>query len=122
MGKHFALTLQLPAYNTGRANIRSSRKGVLHGIKTQHIGVALFASLVVLFLVYLVQVNNFATKGYEIKQLQTRIGGLQSQYKQLETQAAQLQSIQRVQGDQNTASMVPVAKINYIQTTALTQR
>jgi len=120
MGKHFALTFQLPAY-TKQRQVRTARNGIA-GIQAVHVGAAVLVLLVGTVLAYLVQVNNFATKGYEINRLQTQLAQLQDEHDKLQVQAAQLQSIQRIQTDPAVLNMVPINQITYVQTTALTQR
>lgn len=120
MGKHFALTLQLPFY---RSEQEKKKHPHTSSIKVQHIGFAVFTLSVFMVLAYLVQVNSFSTKGYEIGSIQNDISKLQSNYQGLEVQVAQLQSIQHIQSDPQIAAMVPVTSISYVQQSAiLTQR
>lgn len=114
MGKNFALTMQLPMYR-GRRQIQRKSASARSGL-------ILVLSCAVLLVLHLVQINSFSTKGYEIKQRQREVTQLKEQAKKLEIQAAQLQSIQRVQGDQVILNMVPVTGVSYIQTTSLTQK
>ncbi len=120
MGKHFALALQVPLYKTEQKKKKTPAR---RGLKTSHIGFALFFACCALVLAYLIQVNGISTKGYEIGNLQGKIGDLQTSYQNLEVKAAQLQSIQRLQSDPEIAAMVPVTSITYIQEDPiLTQR
>ncbi len=124
MGEHFALTFKLPQYQRQRqqSKKRAFALGAGLNIDISRLGVAVFASIILLFLIYFFQVNSFATKGFEIKNLQQKIELLKESQKQLQVQAAELQSFQRIQGDPTLLNMVPVSNISYIQTTSLTQR
>ncbi len=117
MGKHFALTLQLPSYKK-----ELNRNKTAYSANNQQIGVAIFIASLALILIYLIQVNSFSTKGYEIRRLQKQISEQKDNYQKLETEAAELQSIQRIQGDQKVLNMVPVDNVSFIQTTSLSQR
>lgn len=116
MGRHFALTYRLPNYNREKTRVNFWQ------VDYQNLGIAVFAAIALMTLVYLVQVNTFSTKGFEIRTLQKKIDTLKDQQKDLQLQAAQLQSFQRIQGDPAIMNMVPVTSISYIQTTSLTQR
>jgi hypothetical protein len=122
MGKHFALALQLPAYQSRSRKNKIRSSPILKNINYEHIGIAVFALLICTFLAYLIQVNNFAAKGYEINQLQNKISGLQADYKKLEAESSQLQSIQAIQSDNATFNMVPVNSVSYVQPLNLSQR
>lgn len=114
------MTLQLPFYRSEQNKKKHPRTS---NVKVQHIGFVTFALSVFMILAYLIQVNSFSTKGYEISSIQNNISKLQSNYQGLEVQVAQLQSIQRIQSDPEIASMVPVTSISYVQQSAiLTQR
>ncbi len=113
MGKHFALTFNLPGARLSPRSALSSQPNW---------GFAVLAAGCLLIVIYLVQVNSFSTKGYEINNLQKKIQQLKDGQKALEVQAAELQSLQRIQSDPIILNMVPVSSINYVQTTSLTQR
>lgn len=121
MGRHFAAALQLHSYRSEqqKQKIRYSRK--FHG-HANIIGACIAVLCLAALLNYLFQVNSFATKGYEIKKLDTRLTQLKEQHRKLQLEAAQLQSIQKIQMDQATLNMVPVSSISYIQITSLSQK
>lgn len=117
MGKHFALTLQLPRYTSERKNRTS---GVM--LADRKWGAAVLFTSCLLLITYLVQVNSFATKGYEIGNLQKKIDQLKTEQRTLEVQTAELQSLQRIQAQPTILNMVPVSSISYVQNTSLSQR
>lgn len=117
MGKHFALTLQLPKYHIERKAKTSTLT-----LENKNWGMAILVVGSMLILSYLVQVNSFSTKGYEIKSLQKKVESLRNDQKALEVQSAELQSLQRIQGNPSVLNMVPVSTISYVQTKSLTQR
>ncbi|MDB4940060.1 MAG: hypothetical protein JWO40_485 [Candidatus Doudnabacteria bacterium] len=117
MGKHFALTLQLPKYRSER-----SVKIAPFTLENKKLGISVLVLGSFLVLTYLVQVNSFSTKGYEIRNLQTKVDQLKNDQRALEVQSAELQSLQRIQADPAVLNMVPVSTISYVQTTSLSQR
>ncbi len=119
MGKHFALSLQVPLYR----NRQKKKKHAGVPLKTAQVGWVLFSAVLLLVICYFIQVNTISTKGYAIGSMQDKIAGLQTQYQDLEVKAAQLQSIQRLQADPQISAMVPVTSITYVQENPiLTQR
>ncbi len=120
MGKHFALSLQLPGYHLEKVGSKVSRAELK--MQTPLVGAAILGLGVLMVIVYLIQVNSFSTKGYEISTMQKKITQLREEQKNLEIQTAELQSLQRIQGDPTIINMVPVSSISYVQTTSLTQR
>lgn len=121
MGKHFALTLKLPAYRDDQKKRKLRQVQKPDAInKFAGIIVAIFCALALLN--YIFRVNSVATKGYEINRLQTNLAQLKEQQKKLHLEMAQLQSIQRIQTDPATSGMVPVKDVAYIQNHALTKK
>ena len=117
MGKHFALTLQLPKYRAERKNSHVNSLAL-----NANYGIIVLAVAALMIVGYLIEVNSFSTKGYEISTLQKKVEQLKEDQRQLEVQAAQLQSLQRIQDDPAVQNMVPVSKISYVQNQSLTQR
>ncbi|GEM_PF-2241543 len=121
MGRYFALSMNLPAQQ--RVSRESRVKTAKHNLLTHNrTGLLVFTACCLMLLVYLVQVNSYSTKGFEIKSLEKKISQLKEEQKQLQIQSAELQSFQRIQGDAAVVNMVPVSTISYIQTTALSER
>jgi hypothetical protein len=120
MGKHFHLTRQIPVYRPRQQS--AVAVGMLDETNIQRMGYIAFAALLLLAFAYLVQVNAFSTKGYEIHSLQVKISTLQEQNKKISIESSQLQSLNRIESAPQTATMVPVTQIGYIRTTALSRR
>jgi DNA-binding LytR/AlgR family response regulator len=116
MGKHFALTFQIPQYTTERESRQLA--GPSLKLKAWH-GIALAIILATTGMYYLVSANSTATAGYTINSAQSQISGALQQQKKLETQLAELQSIQTIQSNPAVTQMVPVTSVNYLQTLPL---
>lgn len=116
MGRHFALTLQLPNYR------RNSTRRPKFAISGQVLGIAVFTACCLLAAVYLIQANSFSTKGFEIRTVQDKVSQLRDEQRQLQVQSAELQSFQRIQGDPKLLNMVPVTSVSYLRTTAVSIR
>lgn len=76
--------------------------------------VLLVAAIFMCFFVYLWQVNGMATKGYKIKDLQTRVYDLKDQNKKLELQVADLRSSARISEKIKEMNLVEVVRIEYL--------
>lgn len=78
------------------------------------------ASLIVLsvFFVafYLWQINDLATKGFQIKGLEEKIASIRENNKNLELQATDLQSLSNIEKLEKDLNMVKVNKVEYIST------
>ncbi len=120
MGNHFALTYKLNTLSS-HSRQKSGRRARAR-IDSRILAIVILAGIALAALGYLIEVNSFSTKGFEIRSLQKQIETLKDTQRQLQVQAAQLQSFQRIQSDQKIINMVPVASINYIHTAALSQR
>ena len=66
-------------------------------------------------LLYLVQINSLATKGYEMKNLDEQISELKSKNKRLEIQIAELSSTERILAQLDKLEMVEVARVEYLK-------
>lgn len=117
MGKHFALTLQLPNYQREAKTQKTQSKFL-----SENIGMYLFAGCIVLVLAYLVQVNSLSTKGYQIQKLQNKVSALREDNKKLTINSTELQSMDQVKSDPAITAMVPVTSINYVHSATLTER
>ncbi|MDP4001265.1 MAG: FtsL-like putative cell division protein [bacterium] len=89
-----------------------------HKSKTSHsvfyLNLAILFFIVFLGLVYLIQLNSLSTKGYEIRQQETKINDLRTQYKHLEGQVSNLQSISRIKQEASKLNFVPASDVSYI--------
>jgi len=70
--------------------------------------------IVALGLVYLFQLNTLSTKGYEIREVEQEINQLEIQYKHLEHQVSNLQSINRIKQEASLLNFVPASDVTYI--------
>lgn len=109
MGRYFALTLGIPAQTQTKA--KPKRKVEYN---TQGLGFWIAALIVIFGGVYLVQVNDTSTKGYEIKTLERRLAEVRDANKRLELETGSLQSIQRIEGTVKTLNLVPSGKVFYV--------
>ena len=64
---------------------------------------------------YLFEINSLSTKGYEIRQLERKIKEMETEQKHLEVQAANLQSINRIQQEAKKLNFVPTGSVTYIK-------
>lgn len=69
-------------------------------------------------LLYLSQSNKLAVRGYDIASLEKQKDDLTAEKEQLEIDASRLQSIQQIEQGLKNSGMVPVKKIDYIQTSS----
>jgi hypothetical protein len=76
---------------------------------------ALIAASGALLLMYLFGVNNNATKGYEIKRLQTGLQQLSETNQKLNLQTSEQSAITVVQNDFDRTQFVPLAQVKYLQ-------
>ena len=76
---------------------------------------AILASILILGLTYLFQINTLGTRGYNIKNLEQQIKQLELEHKQLEVQSSGLKSITRIQQEAQSRNFVPTSGVNYIQ-------
>lgn len=77
----------------------------------------IFGATIILLLTYLISINNTATKGIEISQMQREIEKLKEQNRALEIQANELKSLERIeQLSNNDLSMVVSKNYKYLLT------
>jgi len=70
----------------------------------------IFGATIFLLLTYLISINNTATKGIEISQMQKEIEKLSEQNRSLEIQANELKSLQRIEDLSNKDLNMVVSK------------
>jgi len=77
--------------------------------------VFIVCSTVALTLIYLVSINNTATKGIEISQMERAINSLDEENRALEIQASQLRSLERIEKLSNEElNMVAAGSYQYL--------
>jgi cell division protein FtsL len=82
---------------------------------TYRLNLAILASTVLLGLVYLSVINSLGTKGYEIKKLDGQVRLLQDDQKNLQLQASDLQSINRIESEAQKLNFVPNNNVTYLK-------
>ena len=75
-----------------------------------------------LFLSYLVSVNNYASSGYEMKQLQVKLAQLTDENNKLNVKTSEVSSMITVQSDFLSANFVPAGTPTFLQDNQLTRR
>jgi len=71
------------------------------------------AVLAVLSLLYLIQANRSATKGYSLKALEEERTKIEAKNERLEVEAARQKSITEIENKTKDIEMVPVDKVEY---------
>jgi Na+-transporting NADH:ubiquinone oxidoreductase subunit NqrC len=114
MGKNFMLALLLPQYQSERDTRRAVAIGTQEPASTWH-GLIVVSLVAMTGIYYLVMANATATAGYAFKQIQGKITDLDKQYKELQVNVVETQSISSVQADPLVANMVQVSSVTYLQ-------
>jgi hypothetical protein len=107
MGRYFALTLGIPA------QIKTKPAKAMPQSRTNW-GIWIVILFFVMGVVYLTQVNSTATKGYEIKKLDTELNALKESNKRLDLETASLKSIQHIEASVKNLNLVPSGKVQYV--------
>lgn len=119
-----------PDWQTRTSSVSVSRaqnkktSGGSFGVSGFHVFLV-FALLVLnvgLFVSYFFGINNFAAKGYEIKQLTTRVAKLEEQNKKMRVQVSESQASVATGQDYSALGYVPVTTVEFIKTNQYTQR
>lgn len=76
--------------------------------------VGLTAAIVVLGIIYLGQINSLATRGYEMKNIESRKADLTAQSEQMQVQIAEIRSTETLLQRIEALELVPVGKVSYI--------
>jgi cell division protein FtsL len=87
--------------------------------------VAIIGAFVVSFIFYyIIQINNFATDGFEVRKLEDQISALKDENKHLEFQVVELQSMTGLRERAQKLNLVDASDIRYIEITgaSLAQR
>lgn len=75
----------------------------------------IMVALFVLGILYLLQVNALATRGYEIKKLEKRTLELKEANGRLELEATALKSIETIEKEAKILNFVPSGQVNYVE-------
>jgi hypothetical protein len=101
------LTLSIPAGLTKRKTKSAA--------STYRLNLAILVSSMILGLVYLFTVNTLGTKGYEIKKFEAQVRLLEDDQKNLQLQASDLQSINRIETEAQKLNFVPNSNVTYLK-------
>lgn len=112
MGRFFALALETNAIPPKSKSVKQQTSSVLTRGK-QRVDKYIFATLAILSILYFMQINNLATKGYEIKILEKRIAELKESQERLDLESASLQSVQRIEESVQNLNLVPSLNVKY---------
>ena len=97
--------------------LRLSRTKTYVASLNQHLAVinlAIFTLILVVGFMYIIQVNRSTTKGYQIRDLETRIEQLGIENQRLEIEAAQNRSMAAIDTKVQMLNMKPVEKVEYV--------
>ena len=106
-GKMRDLTLAFPS-GFGRVKIKSE-------MSIHRLNLMMLAAILLFGLVYLFVVNSLGTKGYEIRNLESKVQQLEIDQKHLQIQASDMQSLNRIQIDAQKLNFVPTSNITYLK-------
>lgn len=110
MGRYFSLALQLPL---AERKTKKSKKIIM--MPRINFGLMILALLIIFSVLYLWEVSDISTKGYEIRTLERELGQAQEQKQRLELEAAALKSAQNLEADAKAWNLVPSAGVNYVR-------
>lgn len=104
---------------TNSSSVRfGERKGAIKTQQAKMGGVTLSFLLVALIcatsVFYIFEVNNLATKGYEIKNFETQLDKLKKENEQLNIRAAELKSMYNIEEKTKDLNMVAPKDISYL--------
>jgi hypothetical protein len=88
--------------------------------QSQYARVGLVSMTVFMGLFYVLQMNVAATKGYDIRELEQAKTALQKDYRHLELEAMELQSVDRLMAQLHEVRLVEARPDQYLKTTATT--
>ena len=92
-----------------------SRRKTKSAVSSYRLNLAIIASSMILGLVYLFVVNSLGTKGYQIRKLEEQVRVIESDQKNLQLQASDLQSINRIQAEAKQLNFVPNSNVTYLK-------
>lgn len=101
------------SYCQAKPNININIKGaILPGFASPWVVVAL---LLVIAGFYIYCINSSATKGYQMRQVETEITDLEKENEQLRIKEAELKSLYRIEESSKSLNMAEPAEISYIE-------
>lgn len=94
-----------------------SRKNSNSGMRLRLFNFMILTIIVISGSVYLIEVNSLATKGYQIKELESKIADLKNEKSDLEIEVLSLQSISVVREKIEGLGLVSLEKSDYLRPT-----
>ncbi len=94
-------------------NFSKKRPGNL--VSTRVLNLSMLSAIIFFGLLYLFQVNSMGTKGYEIRRLEQQVRQVESEQKNLQIKASDLQSIDRIQSNAQSLNFVPATNVTYLK-------
>lgn len=112
MGRYFSLTRAMPA---DTCKTKTKRKHKINQTSRSRNGFFLFALIMIFGIMYIVQVNNLSTQGYDIQKLEQRLVDLKEQGKRLELESTALKSMENLGEDIKAMNLVPSKNVKYLR-------
>ena len=94
-----------------------AKKFSLPGIDLKRVNLLIGAVIVVMGVVYLVQINALATKGYQIRELESQLAQLEEEKSDLELESLELQSMGSIKDKVADLGMVAVGQAEHLTIT-----
>jgi cell division protein FtsL len=100
-------------YSLTKSNLCSAPTGRLSKAKKPILGVFLMVLLVGALSIYLLEVNNIAAKGYEIRNLEQQVDEIEAENEKLSVRVIELKSMNELDEKVASLDMVPVGDMKY---------
>ncbi len=114
MAKALALSNFLVGIFPQAKNIKFQAEKKVKPTTSFYLGVGLLAVNMVLLGSYIYGVNNYASQGYEIRSLQTKMGTLNTSIKDLNLKVAKATSMAGIQSDFAASNFVPAGTPKFL--------
>ena len=99
----------MASFKTRSSRLRLATNGAIPVVNVTLVGFVIIAVAA-----YLFQVNSLATKGYEIRELESQIEEVRQKNQQLQLAVAELESLESVKNKVAELNMVAVGKADFI--------
>lgn len=104
------------------AKNRKQLTGVPPRSRQKWLAIALIGVNLALLLSFISGVNSYAAKGYEIKELQQKMGLLSEENQKLSVKVSEISSIMQIQSQLSQSDFVPVTGAKFLQVNQFSQR
>ena len=115
----FAQTLRQRIPGAQRIQNNTRVNDAIAVLDTTRVRFLLIGAVVVLSLAYIWLVNSSATAGFELSDLEGRVAELNSEYRGLEIEKSELESLAHIRNQQAERGMVASGSVQYAQDTAV---